>query len=385
MNLKYFFSILIFTGLCSCVGKPIDENISKYYRKSWGSVYFTDKPAKTMVIHGNKIKGANAKTFIPLSEVVAKDKNRIYYRNFPQPQVDKESFLIKEDGTMKDKNHIYFPSLKNRNEFVLKILYNVDLETYGSYTGHPGWAYDKDHVYQGYSKPVEADPSSFAFLSENFMKDKDFLYSLFLDELKKLKIETDSLIVLNETYVRDNHQVYFFDAENTNDFGLIPFHSTGSITILPEPFIIIENKIYSNGQLLNNGNINIPTFKVLDEGYCRDTSHIFYSGQIVPTIDAHSFELLTEGFAKDKQSIYFMGHILKNVDSKSFKIINSLYFIDKNHVYYIYSSPGTGKEFFLIVDKANPKTFYHNPRKSELYGADDKNEFYDGGMIIKNY
>jgi hypothetical protein len=105
---------------------------------------------------------------------------------------------------------------------------------------------------------------------------------------------------------------------------------------------------------------------------------------MIPTIDAHSFELLTNGFAKDKQAVYFMGYILKNVDSKSFKIINSLYFADKNHVYYIYSIPRTGKEFFLIVDKANPETFYHNPRKSELYGVDDKNEFYNGGIIIKN-
>ncbi len=382
MKLKYFLSTLIFIGLCSCVGNPIDENISKYYRKSWGTVYFTDKPAKTMGIHGNKIKGANSKTFTPLAEFVAKDKKMVYYQDIPQPHVDVESFQVKEDGTMRDKNHIYFPALKDA-KYTLRILYNVDVETYGSYKGHIGWGYDKNHVYQGYSKPVEADPSSFTFLSDNFMKDKNFLYAPYFGGIKKTQINTDSLEVLGNTYVRDNKQVYFFDIENTQDFKTIPFHSIDSISVLADPFIIINNKVYENGYLLNDGDADASTFRILDGYCCRDTNHIFYSGKAIPA-DANSFELLSEGFAKDKQSVYFFGYILNNVDVNSFKIINSLYFSDKNHVYFIYSIPKNKSEFFTIVDGANPKTFYHDSRKDELYGADDKNEFYNGGLIIKN-
>ncbi len=382
MKLRYFLSTLILIGLCSCVGNPIDENISKYYRKSMGTVYFTDKPAKTMGIHGNKIKGADAKTFTPLAEFVAKDKKFVYYQDTRQPQIDTKSFQVKEDGTMRDKDHIYFPSLKDGG-YILKILYNVDLETYGSYKGHIGWGYDKNHVYQGYSRPVEADPTSFAFLSDNFMKDKDFLYALYFNGLKKLQIKTDSLVSLNETYVRDNNQVYFFDMEHTQDFKAIPFHSIDSITALEDPFIIVGNKVYDNGVLLNNGDVDASSFRILD-GYCsRDTSHIFYSGKAIPT-DVNSFELLSEGFAKDKQSVYFFGYLLQNIDVKTFKIINALYFLDKNNVYFIYSTPGDKNEFFSIVNEANPKTFYHDPRKDELYGSDDKNEFYNGGVIIKN-
>jgi hypothetical protein len=382
MKLKYFFSILIFIGLFSCVGNPIDENISKYYRKSWGTVHFTDKPAKTMSIHGNKIKGADAKTFTPLAEFVAKDKKTVYFRNIPQPHIDKESFQVKEDGTLKDKDHVYFPSLKD-GDYALRILYNVDLETYGSYPGHIGWGYDKNHVYQNYSKPVEADPSSFTFLSNNFMKDQDFLYTPYFGDVKKLQVETDNLVALGETYVRDNNKVYFFDLEKT-DFGTIPFHSIDSITVLDNPFIIIDNKIYYNGNLLNGGDVDASTFRILDEYCSRDTNHIFYSGKAIPA-DVKSFELLQEGFSKDKQSVYYWGHILKDIDVESFKIINFLYFSDKNHVYFIYSIPRNKSEFFVIVDGANPETFYHDPRKDDLYGADDKNEFYNGCLIIKNH
>ena len=382
MKLKYLFSALIFISLCSCVGNPIDENVSKYYRKGWGSIYFTDKPAKTMGIHGNKIKGADTKTFTPLAEFVAKDKKQVYYQNTPQPHIDSESFQVKEDGTMRDKDYIYFPSVQVGGAYMLKVLHNVDLETYGSYKGHVGWGYDKNHVYQGYSRPVEADPSSFTFLSDNFMKDKDFLYSLYFSGLKKLKINTDSLVSLSETYVRDNAQVYFFDLEDSKDFKSIPFRFADSITILADPFIIVDNKVYANGQLLNEGNVDAATFRILD-GYCsRDTSRIFYSGKASPA-DVNSFELLSEGFAKDKESTFYFGHTLKNVDVSSFKIINSLYFTDKNHVYFIYSTPKNNREFFVIVDGANPETFYHDSRKDELYGADDKNEFYNGGMILK--
>ena len=380
-KLKYFLPALIFISLSSCVGNPIDEDVSKYYKNGWGSIYYTDKPAKTMSMHGNKIKGADAKTFTPLAESVAKDKKQVYYQSTPQPHIDTESFQVKEDGTMRDKNHIYFPSVQGRGSYKLKILYNVDLETYGSYKGYVGGGYDKNHVYQGYSRPIEADPASFSFLSNNFMKDKDFLYSLYFGGLKKLQLETDSLVALNETYVRDNTHVYFFDLESSRDFKSIPFHSIDSIVVLADPFIVINNKVYSNGQLLNEGNVDAATFRILD-GYCRDTNYIFYSGKASPA-DANSFEPLSEGFAKDKEFCFYLGHILKDVDMNSLKIINSLYFTDKNHVYFIYSTPRNNREFFVIVDGANPKTFYHDSRKDELYGADDKNEFYNGGVILK--
>ncbi|MDR1370456.1 MAG: DKNYY domain-containing protein [Dysgonamonadaceae bacterium] len=380
MNSKYFLSALIFIGLYSCVGSPIDENSSKYYRKSWGTVYFTDKSAGTTGI-GNKIKGADAKTFLPLAEFVAKDKKMVYYKDIPQPHIDRESFQVKEDGTMRDKDHVYFPSLEDKN-YTLRILYNVDLETYGSYKGHFGWGYDKNHVYQSYSKPVEADPASFMFLSNNFMKDKDFLYTSYFGNMKKLQLKTDSLVSLGETYVRDNDRVYYFDLKKTNEFQSIPFHSVENMTIPTDPFIIIDGKIYDNGHLLNEGDADAATFRILDGYFSRDTSHIFYSGKAIPA-DAKSFELLQEGFAKDQQSAYFLGHLLQNVDVKSFKIVNSLYFSDKNHVYFIHSIPRGKGDFFVIVDGADPETFYHDPGKDELYGADDKNEFYNGGLIIK--
>lgn len=382
MKIKYYFFVLTSIVLCSCVGKPINEDVSIFYRKSWGSVYYTDKPAKTWGIHAIKIKGANAKTFIPLAEMVAKDKNLVYYRQFPQPQVDLKTFEVKEDGTMKDKDHIYFPTIMNGNEYGLRILYNVDLETYGSYKGHVGWGYDKNHVYHSYSKPIEADPASFSFLSDNFMKDKNFLYVQYFDGLKKRQLNTDSLIAINETYVRDNNHVYFFDFGNTNDFGSIPIKSSDDIISLDNSFIIIDNKVYNNGNLLSE--VDAKTFRTLGDNYSRDTSQVFYLGQIIPNIDAQNFKLLTEGFASDKQSVYYLGCAVKGVDVNSFKIINSLYFLDKNHVYFIYSPPKNGKDFFVAVDQADPKTFYHDPRKNELYGADDKNEFYNGGIIIKN-
>ncbi len=181
MKLKYFLFALTAIALSSCVGKPIDENVSQYYKKGWGVVYFTDKPAKTMGVYAKKVKGADTKTFVPLAEFVAKDKKTVYYQDIPQPHIDVESFQVKEDGTMRDKDHIYFPALEDAS-YKLKILYNVDLESYGSYKGHIGWGYDKNNVYQGYSKPVEADQASFTFLSENFMKDKDFIYNTYFTD-----------------------------------------------------------------------------------------------------------------------------------------------------------------------------------------------------------
>ncbi len=381
--LTYFLSGLLLACLCSCVGKPIDETISSMYRNSWGSVYYTNKADNTWIIYGNKIKGADAKTFEPLAETVARDKKNVYYRTVPQPQIDRESFQVKEDGTMRDKNHIYISSLKDGDESILKVLYGVDLTTYGSYKGHVGWGHDKNHVYQGYSQPVDADPATFTFLSDHFMKDKDFLYTISYSGLVKIRTHTDSLVVLNETYVRDNHRIYFLDIDSSGYFTSVPFNPGDSIIPLQKTFLIVGNKVLCNGHLLNGGNIDATSFEMIDENYSKDTSSIFCSGKAIPSVDRKSFEVLTDGFAKDKNTAYFYGHKLTNVDVSTFKIINSLYFKDKNEVYFIYSPPGN-KGFFKIVKDADPETFYHNPQKSLLFGADKKNEFYNGETIIKN-
>ncbi len=372
---KYLFLGVISISLFSCVGNPIDKEKSTLYCRNWGSVYYTNKP-NTFVIHGHKIKGADAKTFVPLAEEVAMDKNTVYYKTFPQPQVDRASFQVKEDGTMRDKNHIYIPSSSEGEGSQLRILYRVDLETYGSYKGHKTWAYDKDHVYLGYSRPVDVDRATFSFISDYFMKDKDYVYAFIFGELRKMKMNADSIVSLSDRYIRDNKQIYFFDTEYSNDFMSIPFENVNNIKLLADPYIIVDNKMYNRGILIEG--VDVSSFEILDNHYSKDKLHVYYDNKIIPSAELASFELLQDDIAKDSRSVYSAGKKIDKVDSPTFRIINPIYAVDKNHVYVLFN------EDFDIIEGADPSTFTWNQKKGISYGVDKKNEYYNGRLIIKN-
>jgi hypothetical protein len=67
------------------------------------------------------------------------------------------------------------------------------------------------------------------------MKDKDYVYALVFGELRKMKINTDSIVPLGDRYIRDNKRIYFFDANQTNDFVSIPLEKADSIKNLEKP------------------------------------------------------------------------------------------------------------------------------------------------------
>ena len=381
--IRYLFSGLVFPILCSCVGKPIDANVSGLYRRSWGSVFYTDKQG-ALVLYGNKVDGADSKTFVPLAEKAGVDKNAVFFESFLQPHVDRASFMVKEDGTMRDKDHIYVPSLFDGGKSKLKILYGVDWESYGSFEGHIGWGYDKDHIYYGYSKPVDADPSTFVFLSDNFMKDKDYLYILSFDGLKKKPMDTKNMIALSDRYLRDNERIYFFDFSGTNNLMDIPFKSARSVKMLVDPYLVVDNSVYAKGKLLNAGDVDASTFEVLDSYYSKDARHIFCNDVAIPGVDLSSFEVLSDGMAKDKQSVYFCGLKLDGVDPGSLRILNAAYFSDARRVYFIRAGVEV-PDFYFVVEGADPVAFTCDPAKGVAFGSDKKNEYYNGLLIVNEY
>jgi hypothetical protein len=381
LKTAHFFLLLVLAGLAACIGQPIDEAVSGMYHRAWGSVYYTPKSG-TLIVNGNKIKGADAKTFTPLAETVGADKHTVYFRIFPQPQVDRATFRVLEDGTMRDKDHIYIPSFSDGDESKLKPLYNVDTDTYGSFKGHAGWGYDKNQVYCRYSTPVDVDRETFVFLSDNYMKDKNYVYAVSFDGLKKRQMNTDSIQAVSALYLRDNRRVYYFDVAS-GDFLEIPFDAPKSVQPLAGPYIIVDGQVYSNGKLLNGGEADASTFTCLDAYYSRDDKHVFYDNAAIPNADAAGFEALQEGMAKDTHSVYYMGRKLAGVDPGSLRIVNPLYFADRNHVYFIRSRPENA-DFFFVVENADPASFACNPNKGFAFGYDKKNEYYNGMTVVSS-
>lgn len=140
-------------------------------------------------------------SFVVLSYVYFKDKNIVMYDN-RHGGTDKVTEIIGADSDTfevitgeysKDKNNIYFQSVKSDITDYNTLDYNLKNDTYGFYST------DKNGVYFGGRKIIEADLSTFEVITCQmgtgcFAKDKNNIYSGG-DILKKISETRDSGVV----------------------------------------------------------------------------------------------------------------------------------------------------------------------------------------------
>ncbi len=131
------------------------------------------------------------------------------------------------------------------------------------------------------------------------------------------------------------------------------------------------NSIYFLGTKIKNADAD--TFKILNGGYSKDKSFVYYREQIIEVSDPDAFKVLHSniGLALDKNFIYGEGKRIEGSDPNTFQLLNSHYTKDKNHVYY------QGQ----IVKEANSDSFeIMSGKRSNL--AKDKYAVYSYGERI---
>ena len=93
--------------------------------------------------------------------------------------------------------------------------------------------------------------------------------------------------------------------------------------------------------------------------------------------DPQTIKILDDGYSIDKNSVYYLENKMENADLKTFEVLNFRYSKDKNNVYFRDE----------VINEANPGTFRsvdHGELGDGLhYDAEDKNNFYENGGIIK--
>ena len=115
--------------------------------------------------------------------------------------------------------------------------------------------------------------------------------------------------------------------------------------------------------------------------YVKRNNEIYYKysegedGELkVENVDLGTFKILNDRYAKDDKSVYFSGNkSYEDVDSKTFEVLPNYYSKDKNNVYRPIN------EWIHKIDGANPKTI---KVLNEYYSKDDKNVFYDSDKIL---
>lgn len=189
---------------------------------------------------------------------------------------------------------------------------------------------------------------------------------------RRVKIDLDTLEVLNHDFIKDNRRVY---RKGILLRGIIPenFHVFNAV------YIGNEQVVYTP---FGDAKIAHPSsFEVLDDGlpydrpssysYGRDEEFVYfftnstdtqYAIKLKACQNPKAFSVLFGGYAKDDKHVYLDGVVIKRANPATFTVLKDCYAYDDKHVYRVH----------LTLKKANPATFVI---LKNYYSRDDKHVY----------
>ena len=153
-----------------------------------------------------------------------------------------------------------------------------------------------------------------------------------------------------------------------------------------EGYIVGAHEITYNGEPLP---LNPDESKWLGMSIIKDSSHVFFLGQIVEWADAPTFEEVGPTFFRDKNGLYreqinvFSRNKLLplkgDFDGETLESVGNVFFKDKNRVYYFDYNLGSGNNPLkpVRIEGIDVPTF----EKVDYLWYADKNHIYFGGWI----
>lgn len=313
------------------------EEVSKneYYRDKNG-VYYYDEYEGTMI----KLKGADPKTFEGISYTLGKDKNTIYKKENRLSGIDPATFEEIDAAFTKDKNNIYYEDVpmkgidpKTFEPFVnythvkdkngihhfyqfnddlvvekVELSPEIDLKTLQSFENYAEYSKDKNNVYYDFQKIEGADIKTFEPDGYSIGKDKKGVYY----KTHKINgIDVNSTEVLENEFYKDKNNIYYRNKKLENfkpeNFEVI----SSSLVQQNEDFYYFTEDENDNTKffLLENKNVDVETFEVLDEEYTKDKNNVYYKGKILKGADVKTFDIhynkSDNGYKiKDKNKVY---------------------------------------------------------------------------------
>ena len=284
--------------------------------------YAIDK--NVVYYEAGKLKDANPKTFISISDHYGKDNRYAYNDGRKIEGADGNTFEIIEEGPYsKDKKDYYFDTI------AMKV---SDLKTFkilNQFSDYGYWAKDKNYYYHSGKKYPLADYETFTYIKNGYAKDK---LQVYFEDSVVIGADAKTFKSIDYAYGQDK---------------------------------------YGKFKRCHKLNIKDPnTFEILQFGFTKDKYHVYDNDTIVKGADPATFEFITGSmWAKDKASYFYKGKRVGEVDYTTFRYLDYHYAIDKNHVYYNDQ----------IIKEADAKTFKHIEGSQD---GKDKNGCYRYGEKV---
>jgi hypothetical protein len=236
------FRILIFIMsflFFSCFEhKPVDDRKSNSYFIQNGKYYYIQN-GNRLSQGKNQLKNVSGPLQV-LTENLAKDDKVVYYKSYPQSQVDRNSFVV-QDFVKKDKNHVY-----EWDFFKLKIVADADPNTFQYQIIDSAnwflWARDAKHYFASHHV-VDVDYNSFQLLNITLAYDARHVYVRNGTRLSRMANLVSAGKKLTKHFLADDGFVYYYSLKK--GFQTITLNAETEVTILKEDEIKIGDTIIS--------------------------------------------------------------------------------------------------------------------------------------------
>lgn len=338
--------IIVFMFWLGCsvapLGKVVNEDVSKsyYYNKSKTKIIYC-QGGNWFAIGHTTIEDADVETFQPITTLIAKDKNFVFYQATKQPAVDLKTFVF-ENKVMKDANYVYYADASSYSNPILKIIPKAKPNSFSYHTQYENWAKDDAYYFFNNNPVNEIDYASFCIVNRCFYYDKNNIYimpsnydyTVPKQDLKLVAVQktTNNIKLINELYVQSNNCIYFVDENFTlaidKRFKTFVFDTINSVQEVDYSMIKVNNKtLLYKGDNYPINNVDVATFTKLDFIYYKDKNRVYYKDTILVGADAETFEVIKSNqfshessslYAKDKNHVYYVNHPIKGSNPKQF-------------------------------------------------------------------
>jgi hypothetical protein len=218
--------------------KPVDSKKSNSYFIQSGKYYYI--PNGNRLAEGkNQLKDVTGPLLI-VDLNLAMDDKTVYYKSYPQPQVDRSSFVV-QNFVKKDKRYVY-----DWDFFKLKVVVDADPNTFQYQIIDSAnwflWARDAKHYFASHHV-VDVDYDSFQLLNITLAYDAKHVYVRNGSRLLKMANLVSAAKKLTKHFLTDDSFVYYYSLKK--GFQAIPLNAKMDVTILKEDEIKIRDTIIS--------------------------------------------------------------------------------------------------------------------------------------------
>ena len=318
------------------------EELGYSYAKDKNSIYFENR----------KIKGADISSFEVLNDGYAKDKNSFYLEGEKVKGVNKStSKEPSENMAQKGRTVIGLLEIDDNNVYNIDEPLNISPKNFSLIGERNDYVKNDKGVYfidvYNVSKPTTVEklpvnPDKFRVIKKNYLKDDKIVY--YNSNHGNMKVEdadAASFQELTENYGKDKNYIYYGEQKIENS-------DSNSAKAITDIILKDKHNVYYIGQKLE-GISDAETFEAISDVkglngfYAKDKHNVYFISDSdfskkvkkLEKLNVNKTKVLNEYYVKDDKEVYCLGERINGADARNFKVKNeySSQGEDRNHKY----------------------------------------------------